>query len=236
MNTHQTRTAATQPRTRRKTRVPPAEPQSNYGALLGAGTAAMPRDPSMEAVLERINERTASCFDDTPFAKRLARHAGISIRLAEEVISGHKPFTAPMLERVARRTEISAHWLLTGEGTLDPSAAAGLNEWEFIKGFRKAHPLRQRYAVFVIAFDNVMERLPWAIRNRVLAGLVTIAAAGIDEHDWLRSAIGRCMVKYTIGMVELAGLEPIFTPVHEYLGIFGPERPASLDCYLEQYQ
>ncbi len=222
------------PRMPRKSSAPEAKHHNYQQDLIGAGTTVYrERDATSSALLARIKARTADCFSNTPFVDLLARHAGISVRIAGEVISGHKPFTTTMLDRVAVSTSTSAQWLLTGEGSLDPLGPSGMEEeFRFIKAFRNAPPLRQNYAIFMLSFDGVLLSLPSEIRNRVLSGLLPIAESGLEEFEWLVNAIGRCMVSHAIEIKDLKGLDPIFTPVHEVLGIYGPERPASLGAFL----
>lgn len=187
-----------------------------------------------EGMLERLSGIFADCLsEDTP-SVRFAKILGVSTSSADAILSGQKPITARMLFKVNAATNISIDWLLTGKGRPERSLDthdAKIEESQFLSAFRNASPDRQRYAAFVITFDDVLGRLPREICLRVLGGLVPFAQ--LETNDWLRNAIGRNAIRLGIDVKDLMEYDQIFTPVHEVSGVYGPEVNGSLDSWLE---
>lgn len=195
-------------------------------------------DDSHYAIIERIEACLADCRITESFPVRLGKLLRISTKTADDIIAGVKPLTAPMIARLAIVTEISAHWLLTGLGSKDPDGTSDDKSMEFLNAFRSMSPTGQRLIEFMLYFDDVMAKLPFPARNRVLASLLPFsdpaASSSLPGLDfaWVPNAIGRTMARYAIGRIELDGLKVLFTPVHEVLGIYGPEEPHGIDGYL----
>ncbi len=216
----------------RRKRNDPKNNRPQYAAMLTCQSST-PVTRGDDGILERLAGVFADCLSPEPPSVRLGKSLGISAAAADAILAGQKPITARMLAKLGTVMNVSADWLLTGEGSPDrPSLEHDeqADAKQFLNAFRDASPIYQQYAVFVIAFDRVMKRLPREICLRALSGLVPFAQ--MEAHDWLRGAIGRNLARLGSDAGDLCGLTQIFTPVHEALGVYGPEASGSLDSWL----
>lgn len=163
----------------------------------------------------------------------------ISESAADSLVVGKLQVTEKVLVSATRATDISAHWILTGEGSQDPRAHSPNTDGEmlFIRSMRtldRSHALR---VLFSLDLDAVVCVLSEPHRTRFLASLHRLigtlresrtgqAAFGPTELEHIGKNVAQSAFTFNIDLSANAGA--MFTPLHEAVGIFGPERSPTL--------
>lgn len=158
---------------------------------------------------------------------------------ADSLVVGKLQVTEKVLVTATRVTDISAHWILTGEGSQDPRAHSQNSDEEmlFIRSMRtldRSHALR---VLFSLDLDAVVCVLNEPHRTSFLASLhrflvavkddgTAQAAFGPAELEVIRKNVAQSAFTFHIDVSANTG--SMFTPLHEAVGIFGPERSTTL--------
>lgn len=183
---------------------------------------------SIELVLHRLDARTADFNNPRSLVARLAEAAHIPLATANDVVAGIKPFTSKMAVAVAKSIGCTTDELLNGDL---PTASAD-DEAQFLSHYRSASPAHKEAIAFTLALGPLLELLPAEARDRVIASLVALYNAGAQELlAFLPSCLGAFQAKTGVQLDVPATAPVIFTPFHEFLGVYGPEQ-APLAGYL----
>lgn len=191
--------------------------------------------PSLTA-MERIQVLAAREMGD-------AGSSGVSQLLrssesaADSLIVGKLPVTEKVLVTATRATGISAHWILTGEGSQDPHSPNLDDEMLFVRSMRsldRSHALR---VLLSLNLDAVLCVLNEPDRTRCLVSIHNLVEA-VDADGPAQAAFGPGELKNIrknvaqaafIWHIDLATkTSSMFTPLHEAVGVFGPERSPTL--------
>lgn len=183
---------------------------------------------SIELVLQRLDARTADFNNPRPLVERLAEAAHIPLATANDVMAGIKPFTSKMVVTMAKSIGCTTDELLNG----DHPAPSADEEAKFLSLYRAANPAHKEAITFILALGPLLESLPTEARDRVIASLAALYNAGAQELlAFLPSCLGAFQAKTGVHLDVLATMPVIFTPLHEFLGVYGPEQ-APLAAYL----
>lgn len=183
----------------------------------------------LEMILRRIDELTANAFDTRTLEERFAELLGMSPRLAGQVVHGLHPLTTSMLAVCAEKLDVNPTFLLTG--TVPPFPAKTLptdpssEETEYLRNYRNSNNAGKVASHFILALPELLEFIPKEIALRVIGSLCILHDAGAQELlCFLPSVVGRYKVRTGNMPDEFNDADLIFTPIHEWLGIFGPEK------------
>lgn len=182
-----------------------------------------------EMILRRIDELTANAFDTRTLEERFAELLGMSPRLAGQVVHGLHPLTTSMLAVCAEKLDVNPAFLLNG--TFPPLPAKTLptdpssDETEYLRNYRNSNNVGKVASLFILALPELLEFIPDEIALRVIEALCILHDTGAQELlCFLPSVLGRYKVRIGNMPNEFNDVELIFTPIHEWLGIFGPEK------------
>lgn len=182
-----------------------------------------------EMILRRIDELTANALDTRTLEERFAELLGMSPRLASQVVHGLQPLTTSMLAVCAEKLEVNPTFLLTGAvpalPVQTPSTKIPSEEGEFLRAYQNANNAGKVASFFILALPELLEFIPKEIALRVIGSLCILHDAGAQELlRFLPSVLGRYKVRTGNFPDEFNDADLIFTPLHEWLGIFGPEK------------
>lgn len=216
-------------RPRGSTKQKPAQDQLTLdGSLLSYLTAHAAETEaqgySLQMFLRRIDIRTANIVEGKSLAQRFAETAGTSLHVATRVISGLTPLTSNMVVAIAKRLGCTTDQLLTGQEPAQPEVPSA-DESELLDLYRKADSLGKASMLFILSLDQLLISLPDDPRDRVTASLVSLHDAGAHELlSALPSQLGAYKARTGRDPVLHGEGMTIFTPVHEFCGVFGPEQ------------
>lgn len=182
-----------------------------------------------EMILRRIDELTANAFDTRTLEARFAELLGMSPRLASQVVHGLQPLTTSMLAVCAEKLEVNPTFLLTGAvpalPVQTPSTKIPSEDGEFLRAYHNSNNAGKVASHFILALPELLEFIPKEIALRVIGSLCILHDVGAQELlCFLPSVLGRYQVRTGNMPNELNHVDLIFTPLHELLGIFGPEK------------
>lgn len=190
------------------------------------------------SVMDRVQILAAREFGDAG-SMGVAKLAKVSQAAADSLIVGSKPVTDRVLASVARTAQASGHWLLLGEGSMNPEPSLPEDEMRFIQAMRKVDEAGALLMLFVLDFGAVLDAVPREERLRVLAAVRRIAhdaescqflsaVLGDGFVNTLRGNLAQAMFQRAVSPEQLMDQPHLFTPMDELLGAFGPERGRSL--------
>lgn len=182
----------------------------------------------------------------------LRRHCRISEKTAQAIIAGEKPITAQLLSSLANKMRFSLDWLVLGPSkqrhmqrsisieapiTADTTRAQlPADERDLLYNYDKSDTAGKRAIHFLLGIEYIPAALDDSARNRLLSGLAYLGWGGwlADDNlaDVIRDSVRKTCVVFDLENMSHADNEPanlLFTPLHEWLGVFGPENGPTLD-------
>ena len=233
MSDHAATISDTGPIQRRGRPVDPTKPSSRsllapYFAFLENHPALEePKGFSLQLFLRRFDARTAkttSANNDKPLAQRLAKAAGTSLHVATRIVAGLTPLTSNMVVAISKRIECTTDYLLTGsvEGSQKSDFS---DEQVFLQHYRSADQVGKTSALFLLTLDLWLDSLPDEARDRLISSLVALHEAGAQPIlAALPSVLRAFQARSGTDPMECFEASTIFTPVHEFIGVYGPEQ------------
>jgi hypothetical protein len=161
----------------------------------------------------------------------------ISESAADALIVGNRQVTENVLVTASRATDTSAHWILMGEGPKATQHPPDADEMVFIRSMRLLDRSRALRVLFSLDLDAVLSVLNEPNRTRCLVSVSQLieavvggesaqAAFGPGELDGIRKNVAQAAFTFNIDLSTKTS--SMFTPLHEAVGIFGPERSPTL--------
>jgi len=190
------------------------------------------------SVMDRVRILAAREFDDAG-TSGVSKLLKVSASAADSLIVGSKPVTDKVLISAVRDRQISGHWLLTGEGqrSSEPSEPSG--ELAFIQAMRKLDEYGALLILFLLNFGALLNAVPGGDRFRLLASVHRVthdestkqalsARLGESFVYGIRENVAESMYLLGVDAEQLSAQPLLLTPLHEILGVFGPEQGGSL--------
>jgi hypothetical protein len=169
----------------------------------------------------------------------VAKLTKISASAADALILGTKPVTDKVLLAATRSSHVSAHWILTGEGSMSTKPTTAEGERKFLEALRAADDSGVIRMLLLLNLEGVLAGLPVEERLRCLSSIAQIVQVALaDPQEATKFADGellahdanvsRALFQMGLDREELDGRRPMLTPLHEVLGAFGPEQERTL--------
>lgn len=179
--------------------------------------------------LYRIDRLTANLLENEPLSKRIADLGGLSLQMAEKVVAGLAPFPLKSLVAVAQKLGVTTDCLLMGKRPSEPEAKSvqplDEEEKELLKHYESADAGGRARITFIITLPQLLESMPEEASSRVVASMVHLHDAGLQELlAFLPATLGAYKVKTGVDPMDWIESPHIITPLHEWLGVFGPEQ------------
>lgn len=200
-----------------------------YVSFLSRHPLAEPTGFSVELMLKRIDDLSANILDEKSLPQRLADLTGMSLALANKVVVGAMPFTAKMVAVIAEKLDASTEYLLTGvKGQVQApkfECAIPPDEKEMLTHYREASETGKAELMFHVSLPRLLEVLPEQASERVIASLIRLHDAGAQDFlSYLPKVLGSFKVRTGRDPLAFQDASTIFTPLHESMGIYGPEQ------------
>lgn len=188
-----------------------------------------PSEYSLGLFLGRIDQLTANIIDNKPLAQRIAELTGMPLRLVEKVVIGAIPPPIQLVVVLAEKLEVETDYLLMGNKPhrTSPVQISDIDagERQMLDYYRSGDEAYKAFLMFMLALPRLLILWHPEARARVIASLVHLHDAGAQEClSILPSVLGTFKVKTGIDPSDFFGCSTVFTPVHEKLGIYGPEQ------------
>lgn len=201
-----------------------------YSSFVARHPSSEPGGDSLDLVLRRIDERTANVIDNKTLPQRIADLTGMSLLLASKVVMGVTPLTLKMAVVIADKLGVSLDFLLTGvdKHVATPSicgCSLTPDETGFLQSYRLANDIGKAAIQFHLFLPRLLETLPEDASARVMGSLMRLHDAGEQELlSYLPEVLGRYKARTGLDPLSFYDAPPVFTPIHENMGIFGPEQ------------
>lgn len=214
-------------------------------AVLRTGTGnADHRPDSALSVMERVQVLAAMATGEAG-SRGVAKLLRVSEDAADKLILGKLQVTDKVLLSAARATQTSAHWILTGEGSMSIEPSPDEEEMQFISEMSKLDAGRALRVLMMMDLNAVLMSLPEPERMDCLSSVHRIVkvAQGDErmasklmpgELTALCKGMEKFMLVYGVDVQRLPNVKSMFLPIHESFGVFGPEQGPSLVALVSQ--
>lgn len=184
---------------------------------------------STELILQRVDQHTANYTHKIPLAQRIADLTGMSPALAEKVVQGNTPLTVKMVVALAKKLGFTTDYLINGERPSLPASHTyndcDEDEKKLLDLYRAGTPSYKACMIFIFGLEQLLYTISNEARARLIASLIRLYDNGAhDVLSHLPYVLGCFHVRTGIDPADYIDAPTIFTPVHDWMGIFGPEK------------
>ena len=188
-----------------------------------------PQGYSLPLFLKRFDVMTANLTENKPLVQRLAEAAGMSLHVATRVIAGLTPVTANMIAAIGKKLGCSTDALMTGvpkaKTQSDSDKSRSEEEIQLLANYEKAAPLAKLGIFFILSLEQMLGVIEEEGRTRVIGSLLRLHDAGAQELlAFLPATLGAHQARTGKSVGDCFDAPIVFTPVHEFCGVYGPER------------